>query len=135
MVTFFTIIICEFTDMNFVFVQMCLCACISKLQHNSFLLGTLNFVTLYSVTTLPRSDDVFSPPISIDEGFPFGTGTVYTVYVRKKTFPLCICGSLSHACTVMQSPLCIRGSLSHALLCRVMCHALFVNVNPFAYIK
>ena len=65
------------------FMDVLASTCISKLQHNSFLLGTLNFVTLYSLTTLPHSDDVFSPPISIGEGFPFGTGTVYSVYVRK----------------------------------------------------
>ena len=80
MVIFFTI---EFYVFVKIFTDVFACTCISKLQYISFLLGTLNFVTLYSLINLPRIDDVLSPAISIDEGFPFGTGTIYSVYVRK----------------------------------------------------
>ena len=63
-----------------------MCTSISKIQYHSFLLGTLNFVTLYSAKTLPRIDDTFSPPITIDGGFPFGTGTIHTAYVRNSPY-------------------------------------------------
>ena len=45
-------------------------------------IGTLNFVTLYSATNLSREDDAYSSPISIDGDFRFGTGHVSSVYVR-----------------------------------------------------
>ena len=51
--------------------------------YNNILLGTLNFVTLYSANTLSNGDDTWSSSISTDGGFPFGTGTIYSVYVRK----------------------------------------------------
>ena len=45
-------------------------------------IGTLNFVTLYSATTLPRRDDAYSSRISTNGAFRFGTGSVSSVYVR-----------------------------------------------------
>ena len=48
-------------------------------------IGTLNFVTLYSATSLSREDDAYSSPISTDGAFRFGTGYVYSVYVRIYT--------------------------------------------------
>ena len=56
-------------------------------QDTSFILypvviGTLNFVTLISPTSLSRIDDTSSSPISTYGAFPFGTGYVNSVYVR-----------------------------------------------------
>ena len=38
-------------------------------------------MTLYSAVTLAGGDDTKSLSISTDGGFPFGTGTIYSVYV------------------------------------------------------
>ena len=78
-----------------------MCTSISKIQYDLFLLGTLNFVTLHSATTLPRIDDVISPPISIDGGFPFGTGTIYTAYVRKHSPCACVAVRHMHSYAVL----------------------------------
>ncbi|CAI8021025.1 Alpha-tectorin [Geodia barretti] len=48
--------------------------------------GTLEFVTLSSPTTLPRSDDASSDQISTNGDFPFGFGTISTVYVSTNGY-------------------------------------------------
>ena len=64
--------------------SMYIIICVTQIMiYNSILLGTLNFVTLYSAVTLSNEDDAWSSSISTDGGFPFGTGTIYSVYVRK----------------------------------------------------
>ena len=55
------------------------------------LLGTLNFVSLYSAVTLSNEDDIKSSSISTNGGFPFGTGTIYSVYVRKRSHMCMAC--------------------------------------------
>ena len=63
-------------------------ACILYTEVHS-LLGTLNFVTLYSETYLRRIDNTSSSPISTYGGFPLETGTIDFVYVRTcKYIPL-----------------------------------------------
>jgi hypothetical protein len=57
--------------------------------------GTLNFVNLYSAVTLSNEDDTKSSSISTDGGFPFGTGTIYSVYVRKRSPCACVHGMFS----------------------------------------
>ena len=56
--------------------------CIIMQEHSFILVGTLNFVTLFSARSLPRDHDAYSPSISTDGGFLFGTNTIYHVHVR-----------------------------------------------------
>ena len=66
-------------------IHMYIIICVTQIMvYTYILLGTLNFVTLYSANKLVNADDTWSSSISTDGGFPFGTGTIYSVYVRKR---------------------------------------------------